>query len=779
MQAAGPGKSEPILTPGSWRAVEADTPAARTVRGGGVEFPCPFDRVRADRFYWDHGASLRLQPGMALEVDFTVHRPEAFRALHLYLESGPGWYVATIRPQRPGRSRMTISPSQCATEGQPAGWSRITRVRFSAWRGADLDAPVALHSLSVIHPVVTVVKGTRSVPASERRTGAEAADRFCEWFNTMRVPHALVDEEDVDRGALRNSKIAVLPYNTTLPDSTRREIFQLLDRGGRLLVCYSADAELAKRMGFTLGSWVRAKRPLQWSAFSFKGFPEWNGPERVLQQSGNLLPPRPLSPQARVMAWWEDERGRRSEHAAWVESQHGAWMSHILLSDDAATKPHLAAALAARYAPELWPEIARALMESAGRVDSFRSTEEAIRSIERGMPSGPAGEEAGRALQRAREDQQRMKSAGGRKDYGAVMRYARALRADLTEAYARIQRSVPGEFRGVWDHDGTGWYAGDWKRSATELRASGVTAVFANLAWGGIAHYPSAVLPGSFTLQSNGDQADQFVRAVRAQGIEAHAWIVCAGLGEAPPAYVERLRKEGRMAEGPDRKPTLWLNLAHPANQNLIVSVVRELATHHELDGIHLDYIRYPGSSYDCSDWTRQAFTAARGQPVAQWPRDVLSGGPLAREFQEWRAQQITALVRRVRSELKKTRPSARLSVAVYADYPDCVSTVGQDWSAWLRDGLVDFVCPMTYTENLARFTSLTTQHMKLNGSKDRVYPGIGVTANESRLMPDQAIEQILAARRAGAHGFVLFSMNAELRDATLPVLRMGPTRPE
>ena len=101
MQGTGPAGLEHMLSAGSWRAVESDTPAARTADGGGVEFPCPFHRAHADRFYWDHRASLRLSPGMALDLDLTVPRPEAFRALHVYLESGPGWYVATLRPQRP------------------------------------------------------------------------------------------------------------------------------------------------------------------------------------------------------------------------------------------------------------------------------------------------------------------------------------------------------------------------------------------------------------------------------------------------------------------------------------------------------------------------------------------------------------------------------------------------------------------------------------------------------------------------------------------------------
>ena len=779
MQGARPSGLESVADPASWRAVEAATPATRSARGGGVDFQCPFARTKADRFYWDHRVAVSLSPGMALEMDITVPRPEAFRALSIYLESGNGWYVATPHVQRPGRVRLTLSPAQCTVEGRPSGWSRITRLRLSAWKGQEVDASVSLHGLSVVTPPICIVEGTRSVSPGERRMSEDAAERFSEWLNTMRVPHAVITEEEADRGALARARLAVLPYNSELPDATRRQLFNLLDRGGRLIVCYSADQKLAERMGMELNSWKMAEHPMQWCAFRFVDGIGWQGPGRVLQQSGSLMPVKPRSRGARVAAWWEDERGQRSPEAAWVESDAGAWMSHILLADDAATKPHLAAAWVARYVPETWPLIAASVMDSAGRIDSFSTTDEAIQMIDRSTAAGASGDPARRALKQAVDERAQMNTAFQQKDYVTVLRHATALRSHLTEAYALVQSPVAGEFRGVWDHSGMGLFPGDWPRTASLLRRHGINAVFANLAWGGLAHYPSRVLPSSYSNKNSGDQAAQFVRAAHAQGLQAHAWIVCANLGEAPKAFVERMRKEGRTAQGPDGKTTTWLNLAHPANQDMMVAIVRELATQYELDGIHLDYIRYPGSLYDCSPWTRAEFARVRGRPVANWPKDVLPGGPCAAEFQQWRIERINALVKRIRSELRSIRPDAKLSAAVYAEYPDCMATVGQDWAQWLREGWVDFVCPMTYTENLARFSSDVARHLRLKGVDGRVYPGIGVTANESRLMPDQAVEQILAARNAGARGFVLFSLGTELRDATLPVLRLGPTRTE
>lgn len=776
MQAARPSGLDTITDPASWRAVESITPAPQPARAGGVDFRCPFGRTRADRFYWDHRVAISLSPGMAIEMDITVSRPEAFRALSIYLESGNGWYVATPRVQRPGRVRLMISPAQCTTEGRPAGWNRITRVRVSAWKGSEIDASVALHGFAPAAPSICIVEGTRSVPSGERRMSGAAADRFSEWLNTMRVPHAVITEEEADKGALGRARLAVLPYNSELPDSTRRALFSLLDRGGKLVVCYSADSQLAERMGMELGSWKKADNPMQWCAFQFVDGIGWHGPARVMQQSGCLMPVMPRARGARVVAWWENERGQRAKEAAWVESESGAWMSQVLESDDAAAKPHLAAALVARYVPGVWPAIAASAMESAGRIDSFSSTDESMQMIARSMASSESAREA---LEESKDVRARMIESYQQQDYAAVLSLAGELRRHLTQAYALVQRPVAGEFRGVWDHSGVGLFPGDWPRTASLLRDHGINAVFANLAWGGLAHYPSQVLPTSYSHKTNGDQAAQFVRAAHAQGLQAHAWIVCGNLGEAPQAFVERMRKEGRTAQGPDGKSTAWLNLAHPANQDLIVAIVRELASQYEFDGIHLDYIRYPGSQHDCSPWTRAEFVRARGRPVRHWPRDVLPGGACAAEFQQWRAERINDLVRRVRSELKSIRPEAKLSAAVYAEYPDCMATVGQDWARWIREGWVDFVCPMTYTETLARFTSDVARHLRLKGVQGRVYPGIGVTANESRLMPDQAVEQILAARNAGASGFVLFSLGTELRDATLPVLRLGPTRSE
>jgi uncharacterized lipoprotein YddW (UPF0748 family) len=102
---------------------------------------------------------------------------------------------------------------------------------------------------------------------------------------------------------------------------------------------------------------------------------------------------------------------------------------------------------------------------------------------------------------------------------------------------------------------------------------------------------------------------------------------------------------------------------------------------------------------------------------------------------------------------------------------------VGQDWAAWLKGGLMDFVCPMNYTANLTQFADYVRNQVSLPGAAGKVYPGIGVTATESRLDPVQVVDQIAALRKEGAPGFALFELNHVVEKEVLPILTLGLTR--
>ncbi|MDZ4198078.1 MAG: family 10 glycosylhydrolase, partial [Kiritimatiellia bacterium] len=301
---------------------------------------------------------------------------------------------------------------------------------------------------------------------------------------------------------------------------------------------------------------------------------------------------------------------------------------------------------------------------------------------------------------------------------------------------------------------------------------------FANLMWAGLAHYASDTLPRSDTFRLYGDQLEKVTAAGHRNGVQVHIWAVLWNLTAAPASYIEKARSEGRLLMDADGKTLPWLCPAHPENRAQTLAALREIARLQPIDGLHLDYIRYPVNEFVYGSTTRADFEKRIGRKVPRWPADVRPGGPLRGDYEKWRAEVITSFVREVRAMLRQNRPDAKLSAAVFGGYPDCITSIGQDWGSWLKDGLVDFVAPMNYTDNLSRFTTLLNTQIRLTGARDRIVPGIGVEADESSLTADLVIEQIAAARRLGVESFVLFDLNPELRDRILPMLRLGLTRP-
>jgi uncharacterized lipoprotein YddW (UPF0748 family) len=428
----------------------------------------------------------------------------------------------------------------------------------------------------------------------------------------------------------------------------------------------------------------------------------------------------------------------------------------------------LLAALLGRCAPPLWKQMAAAAMEHSGRVghtDDFDQAAELVRA------GGNAAANRHLLLAMAARDAARAELA--REAYPQAIAQARQCHDQLAEAYLRAQPSPPREGRAVWNHSGTGAYPGDWERSARELAAAGFNMIIPNMLWAGRAYYPSRVLPGSATVEQYGDQIAQCVAAAHRHGLEVHVWKVNFNLSNAPKEFVQQLRRQQRTIVSSSGKPQDWLCPSHPENQKLELESMLEVARNYPVDGLHFDYIRYPGPEFCYCDGCRQRFEAASGHTVADWPRDCVSGSRHD-EFQDWRCGQVTRLVAAVSQQARQIRPGLKISAAVFGDYPSCREGVGQDWVAWVKAGYLDFVCPMDYTDSDLRFSGLVEHQMQLIGGRIPLYPGIGASASRSSLSADRVAGQVYHARRLGAAGFTIFNFDRGTAQGVIPGLGWG-----
>lgn len=636
-------------------------------------------------------------------------------------------------------------------------------------------APAAsLPAESAASPVVLVQASSSAPNAQERTYSSRLTTRIADWLRNAGIPVRVVDDDALTRGAWTDAHIVMLCYNPNPGLLERLALGRFIRRGGKVMVFYSAEPQLAALLGMKLGAYLAASTPDQWSGFAFTQAAPDGIPARIEQNSLNIRPAFPDGPRSQVIAWWEDASGKRRTEPAWTVSAHGGWMSHVLLEGDREDKTRMLVALLGAWDPALWRLAAAHALKTSGTLGRYTDTAQTISALRRQAGSTPDST-LDALLAQADQLQDALARDYHAERYNQVLAGARRLTATLNEAYARTQTPRAGEFRGIWNHSGTGLYPGDWNQTCRILAQNGLTAVFPHVSRPWAAHYKGGPIPVSDTVRRYGDQLRQCTDAARRYGLEVHAWVICWNLEGAPEGVLAGYRKQGRLQVSATGASLPWLCPSNPANLEFELATVRDLVERYPVAGVHLDYIRYKSQDYCYCSGCRTRFSRETGKTIRHWPGDV-RGGPLTTAWREWRRDQITRLVSQTRRLLRTQAPDVKLSAAVYTGYPGCRDSIGQDWGEWVRLGYVDFACPMNYTEDNRQFAAWYQKQSALPGMKGRLYAGIGVTATESRLDAAAAIDQILTLRREGANGFMLFDANRTLEREVLPYLAMGIT---
>lgn len=620
---------------------------------------------------------------------------------------------------------------------------------------------------------VAVVQGNESLAVGERRFAQSLARHVERWYREAGVDAALSDDADL-KGALAGKRVAVLVYVAQPNAEQMGALTAFVGRGGRLIVCYSSSPELAALMGMRCAGYQKGSTDGRWSVMRFGGAAPKGVPESILQTSQNLFVTQPVAGRSQVMAWWHDRQGRQTGEPAWLSSPAGYWMTHVLLADgDAEAKGRLLLALAAAHDPALWQQAAGRVLQDARRVGGAADLAGLAARAPDSARRGRAEAAVQAALKKDREAEQLLASGKGYEAWLA----ANDLKARRYEVYGMVQASRKGEIRAVWDHSGMGLYPGDWGRTCRLLKDAGFSDLYVNVAGAGFAHYASAVLPRSRVFDEQGDQLAACLAAAKPLGLRVHAWLLCFSTQGATQERLEIFLKRGWLLTGPDGSPRPWLDPAVPELRAYLVSAVRELAVAYKTDGVHLDFVRYQDFPSSLGPTVKARFEKAAERRAADWPEDVKTGA-LRALFMRWRADQVSDFVQAARKTLRREAAGKLLTAAVFGKYPSCVDAVGQDWESWLNIGLVDYVVPMNYTEEPAKYGEWLANQTRTRKLALKVVSGIGVTAAESRLDAAQVIDQIQAARRAGSAGFALFDLDTTLRQEILPVLRMGATAP-
>jgi uncharacterized lipoprotein YddW (UPF0748 family) len=749
------------------KGVPPPTVERRGDRTAGV-FPLPFSKL-ATRGCWDKRVNLDLAQTGWIELELEVDNPAAVAYLTLYLQSPPGWYAAQVTLQK-GRftarvPRIHFKPDDPAKA--PGSWSRITAVRIAPWKGTDADTTLRVFRMEAVAPNLLMVSPVGQIAA--RPAEASIIERITQdtWqaFEKAGLPTGIVADTQLDDAALKGARLLVFPYNSGLPAGAVEPLRRFAARGGACLVFYQAPAPLPELLGIRMTGWQKETTD-NLHAIAFAQGALEGLPAELTQNSWNFSRFEVARPDTRVIGAWRTSDGRAYGADAAAHGPGGIFIGHVLNCRNPAERTAFICAATAAFVPGTWNAMAAAALDAAPRLEQVGD----VAGLERLLATrdAPAAAQAKLA-----EGKSLLAQARAAKTPSQVPALAARAHASLVEAMAFAFAPRKAEVRAVWCHSAYGVEGLGWEEPLRALARARFTTVFANMLWGGVADYKSAILPVRERVARDGDQIARCLAAAKPHGIQVHVWKVCWNLAGTPPAFLAALRGAGRCQV--DRKGAQidWLCPSNEENFALERDALLEVVKNYPVAGVHLDYIRYPDLESCFCPTCRAGFEKRMGARVAAWPDDVLKG-KLRAQFRQYRRDTITRLVRSVATHARTLRPGIKISAAVFADYDACHEEVAQDWRYWIDEKLLDMVCPMDYTPSRARFETDLRRQLAWAQGKTPVVPGLGPSVYPEELTPERLLWMLDDARRAGAGGFSLFELDKDFLVQHLPLLTLG-----
>jgi uncharacterized lipoprotein YddW (UPF0748 family) len=354
------------------------------------------------------------------------------------------------------------------------------------------------------------------------------------------------------------------------------------------------------------------------------------------------------------------------------------------------------------------------------------------------------------------------------------------------------------EFRAFWvDSWGDGFLsqsqvnqllgvAGDG-RSKGDIRNANCNAVIVQVRRRADVCYPSAMSEPYFSglSPSNFNALQAIINAAHdttggKQRIEVHCWLVTFATDggtvwnahnnpSVPDQYWATLDNNGAATSDCAFDP------GHPKCEQYLTDVCMDMVNNFDIDGIHYDYIRFTASNQGYNPTSIARYNARYGTVNQPSPSDE--------RFEQWRRDQVTALVRKVYAKIQSSKPWVLQSGALVTWNPSPGSStrsafqgtrpyydVYSDWDSWMSEGIMDFAVPMTYYDD----SLLPADYVRwMNFEKDRKFNrqmvvGPGIYKNTI----DNAVGQIMATRGespAGhsADGFCGYSYRVPCTDGS------------
>ncbi len=247
-------------------------------------------------------------------------------------------------------------------------------------------------------------------------------------------------------------------------------------------------------------------------------------------------------------------------------------------------------------------------------------------------------------------------------------------------------------------------------------------------------------------LEQKFDPLQYAVKLARERNLEIHAWVnvlkvFSSRFKKKPvsqkhllnkhPAWLYKTEEEG--------VTSYWMNPALPEARNYVVKLISELVRNYDVDGVHLDFLRYSNSITDWEKYGGNKSTA------------------------EIKRQNITKLLEEIFYEVKKIKPFVEVGVTPVGINKNSEKFRGmegygevyQDAEEWAKRGIVDYLVPQIYwnLQEQPKFEDVLDEWLKIKGEVNLI-AGIAAYKNDVKNQIDEIIKITRRKRISGAAFF-------------------------
>jgi len=286
------------------------------------------------------------------------------------------------------------------------------------------------------------------------------------------------------------------------------------------------------------------------------------------------------------------------------------------------------------------------------------------------------------------------------------------------------------EFRATWvitwEQIDPSWPSPNMDRIWEIMRkhkSANMNAVLWQVRQNGTAYYNSSYEPWGKYLNYIYPGYDPLACAIQeahAQGLELRAWMnvfECRGAVYGTPAeeHPEWICRDEDGNPMPSDIASLSPGLAEV--RHYLVNVAMEIVRNYDIDGLHLDYVRWdeyfnPKRTKELAELTAEGMTPEEeiqelienksGRYLYNTLHPYSGGVPEGFEsWEEWWRWSVTEFVKTLHDSIQAVKPWVRLSAAALGKYNwsgwQAYGRVFQDAALWFNEGYVDQLMPMHY----------------------------------------------------------------------------------